>query len=199
MAPGNETTNTCRLRTCKLVAAALAVLLAFVPIGKAAEPAPTWPQWHGPTRDCFVGGSTWPTSLGKDHLKLLWHVDLEPGYSGPIVAADRVFVAKTKDQKTEIVQALDRATGRELWRAEWPGAMSVPFMAKRNGDWIRSTPANDGQSLFAGGMRDVLVCLDAKTGKERWRVDFVKDFKAPLPDFGFVCSPLRGISAYRWQ
>ena len=68
--------------------------------------------------------------------------------------------------------------------------MAVPFMAKRNGDWIRSTPAYDGQSLFVAGMRDVLVCLDAKTGKERWRVDFVQQFKAPLPDFGFVCSPL---------
>ncbi len=182
--------NTYCLRTCKLVAAVLAVLLAFVPIGKAAEPVPTWPQWHGPTRDCFVGGSTWPTSLGKDHLKLLWHVDLGPGYSGPIVAADRVFVTETKEKKTEIVRALDRATGRELWKADWPGSMEVPFMAKRNGDWIRSTPAYDGESLYVAGMRDVLVCIDSKTGKQRWRVDFVEQFKAPLPDFGFVCSPL---------
>jgi len=65
-----------------------------------------WPQWHGPTRDCLVGGPAWPTSLGKDHLKLLWHVDLGPGYPGPIVAKDRVFVAETKDKKTEIVLAL---------------------------------------------------------------------------------------------
>ena len=172
------------------IAVAWCVIVSIVQIAKAAEPAGTWPQWHGPTRDCFVGGPAWPTSLGKDHLKLLWHVDLGPGYSGPIVAADRVFVAETKDQKTEIVRALDRATGRELWKAEWPGAMSVPFMAKRNGDWIRSTPAYDGHSLYVAGMRDVLVCLDAKAGKERWRVDFVKQFKAPLPDFGFVCSPL---------
>jgi outer membrane protein assembly factor BamB len=63
-------------------------------------------------------------------------------------------------------------------------------MAKRNGDWIRSTPAYDGDLLFVAGMRDVLVCLDAKTGNQRWRVDFVERFKAPLPDFGFVCSPL---------
>jgi len=106
------------------------------------------------------------------------------------VAADRVFVAETKDQKLEIVRALDRETGRELWSAQWPGAMSVPFMAKRNGDWIRSTPAYDGQSVYVAGMRDVLVCLDAETGKERWRVDFVEQFQTPLPTFGFVCSPL---------
>jgi len=106
------------------------------------------------------------------------------------VAADRVFVAETKEQKLEIVRALDRETGRELWSAQWPGAMSVPFMAKRNGDWIRSTPAYDGQSVYVAGMRDVLVCLDAETGKERWRVDFVEQFQTPLPAFGFVCSPL---------
>jgi len=158
--------------------------------GQAADPAETWPQWRGPTRDGFVRGTAWPTSLAEDRLKLAWHVDLAPGYPGPIVAADRVFVAETKDQKLEIVRALDRETGRELWAAEWPGAMSVPFMAKRNGDWIRSTPAYDGQSLYVAGMRDVLVCLDAATGAQRWRVDFVEQFKTPLPAFGFVCSPL---------
>ena len=156
----------------------------------AADPTETWPQWRGPNRNGFVGGTTWPTSLAEDHLKLAWHVDLAPGYPGPIVATDRVFVAETKDQKTEIVRALDRETGRELWAAEWPGAMSVPFMAKRNGDWIRSTPAYDGQSVYVAGMRDVLVCLDAATGAERWRVDFVEQFKTPLSAFGCVCSPL---------
>jgi outer membrane protein assembly factor BamB len=164
-----------------------AAVTALVAVSAFAE---TWPQWHGPNRDCIIRGADWPKSLDKDHLKLLWHFDLGPGYPGPIVAEDRVFVAETKDQKTEIVRALDRKSGRELWKAEWPGAMSVAFMAKRNGDWIRSTPAYDVESLFVAGMRDVLVCLDAKTGKERWRVDFVKEFKAPLPDFGFVCSPL---------
>ncbi len=157
---------------------------------RAADPTETWPQWRGPTRDGFVRGATWPTSLAEDRLKLAWHVDLAPGYPGPIVATDRVFVAETKDQKTEIVRALDRETGRELWAAEWPGAMAVPFMAKRNGDWIRSTPAYDGQSLYVAGMRDVLVCLDAGTGAERWRVDFVEQFKTPLSAFGCVCSPL---------
>jgi outer membrane protein assembly factor BamB len=39
-------------------------------------------------------------------------------------------------------------------------------------------------------MRDVLVCLDAATGEERWRVDFVKRYKTPVPPYGFVCSPL---------
>jgi len=106
------------------------------------------------------------------------------------VFEDLVFTTETKNKESEVVIALDRKTGKERWRAEWKGAMTVPFFAASNGSWIRSTPAYDGERLYVAGMRDVLVCLDAKTGKEEWRVDFVKELKTPLPDFGFVCSPL---------
>jgi outer membrane protein assembly factor BamB len=44
--------------------------------------------------------------------------------------------------------------------------------------------------VYVAGMRDVLVCLDAATGKELWRVDFMEALKSPLPSFGFVSSPL---------
>jgi outer membrane protein assembly factor BamB len=73
---------------------------------------------------------------------------------------------------------------------KWDGSLTVPFFAAKNGSWIRSTPAYDGKTLFVAGIRDLLVALDGATGKELWRVDFVKEFSAPPPDFGFVCSPL---------
>ena len=155
----------------------------------ASEPA-LWPQWRGPNRDGLIGGPTWPDSLKGDSLKLLWRVPLGPSYSGPIVAVDRVFVTETKDKSVEIVRALDRAKGKELWQARWRGAVTVPAYAAGNGEWIRSTPTYDGQSLYVAGMRDVLVCLDAANGKERWRIDFVERYKTPIPPFGFVCSPL---------
>jgi outer membrane protein assembly factor BamB len=89
-----------------------------------------------------------------------------------------------------VVRALDRKTGKELWSTNWQGAMKVPFFAKSNGDWIRSTPAWDGDSLYVAGMRDVLVCLDAGSGAIRWRKDFPAELKTEIPAFGFVCSPL---------
>jgi len=117
-------------------------------------------------------------------------VSLDPSYSGPIVADNLVFTTATRNQESEVVYALDRKTGKQCWRAEWKGAMTVPFFAASNGSWIRATPAYDGQALFVAGMRDVLVCLDAQSGQERWRVDFVKKLGSPLPAFGFVSSPL---------
>jgi outer membrane protein assembly factor BamB len=99
-------------------------------------------------------------------------------------------VTETKDKKVEVVRALDRETGTEIWSREWEGAMSVPFFAKANGDWIRATPIYDDGRLYVGGIRDVLVCLDANNGNEIWRIDFVKEMKTELPPFGNVPSPL---------
>lgn len=165
---------------------ALLILLAITSILRGGD----WPQWRGPKRDGHFAGPTWPDKLDTEHLRQVWHVELGPSYSGPIVSGKRVFTTETKDNEAEVVTALDRETGKELWRAEWEGALSVPFFAKSNGDWIRATPACDGASLYVAGMRDVLVCLDVETGRERWRFDFVKKLKAPVPAFGFVCSPL---------
>ena len=168
--------------------ALLLVLVAAAP-ARADGPA-TWPQWRGPTRDGLVPGETWPDTIQGDALRPLWRLELGPSYSGPVVSGERVFVTETRGGKDEAARALDRKTGKTLWEARWPGAMSVPFFARRNGDWIRATPALDGDRLYVAGMRDVLVCLDAATGAESWRVDFAERFKSGLPAFGFASSPL---------
>lgn len=172
-----------------LIAASLVIADAGIIRGED-QPAAVWPQWRGPTRDGLVAGSSWPRSISEENLQREWRVELPPSYSGPIVSESAVFVTGTADMKNEVVVALDRKSGKQLWRAEWPGAMLVPFFAWSNGSWIRSTPCFDGESLFVAGMRDVLVSLGAKTGKEQWRMDFVKELSSPLPAFGFVSSPL---------
>ncbi len=123
-------------------------------------------------------------------MKQLWRVSLDRSYSGPIVSQDRVFTTETRNRSHEVVSAFNRQTGKKLWKTKWKGAMNVPFFARSNGSWIRSTPAFDGERLYVAGMRDLLVCLRAKDGKELWKFDFVKEFGTKLPAFGFVCSPL---------
>jgi outer membrane protein assembly factor BamB len=190
---GRKRTGVCarwRLLTGILLATAL-------PAGAQAE-APAWTQWRGPARDGFVPTAVWPDGLDDARLEKRWRVELGPGYSGPLVATiagptgpvEAVFVTETRDKKTEHVRCLDRASGRELWQATWEGSMKVPFFAASNGSWIRSTPCLDEGRLFVAGMRDVLVCLDAATGGELWRVDFMQALESPLPAFGFVSSPL---------
>lgn len=169
-------------------------LLAALAIGGVSfgvEPnAEDWPQWRGPSRDGHAVGSLWPNSLGEDRLVRQWRVELGPSYSGPIVVGDRVFTTETRDESIEVASAYDRQTGERLWESEWPGAMKVPFFAATNGSWIRATPACDGETLFVGGMLDVLIALDAATGEERWRIDFPKDHGTVLPKFGGASSPM---------
>jgi len=167
----------------------LAGLMISVTLLGAPTERSTWPQWRGPDRDGTVAGPAWPATL-KTAVTAQWSLGLAPSYSGPIVSADLVYVTETKNKSTEVVRALDRSTGAVRWTVEWPGAISVPFYAKSRGDWIRSTPALDNGTLYVAGMRDVLVALNAATGAERWRVDFVEKFKATVPEFGFISSPL---------
>jgi len=150
----------------------------------------SWSQWRGPTRDGMIKeGAPWPKSISKKKLKLSWRKEIAKGYPGPVVSENLVFTVETKS-KNEIVRAFDRTSGEQKWETQWPGSMSVPFFAWKNGSWVRSTPAYDGKNLYVAGMRDFLVCLDAESGKKKWEVDFMKRYKAPLPAFGFVCSPM---------
>jgi outer membrane protein assembly factor BamB len=170
----------------------LGLLFACFTSALNAEPLEngTWPQWRGPQRDCLVAGTPWPANLSEQHLSEKWSVPQGPSYSGPVVSADRVFVTETKDKKYEIARALDRETGEQIWETQWEGAMKVPFFASANGSWIRATPVFDGERLYVAGIRDVLVCLDAKSGKILWKRDFVKETGTPLPQFGFASSPM---------
>ena len=149
-----------------------------------------WSQWRGPHRNGTVDGMAWPGKVDAEHLRLMWRREIGHGYPGPIVSVDRVFTVETRDKQQEIVRAFNRTSGEQLWETSWDGAMKVRFFAARNGSWVRSTPAYDGEHLYVAGMRDVLVCLAASDGTVRWRIDFAKQFDTPLPSFGFVCSPL---------
>jgi len=159
------------------------IWLAVLPVAAA-----DWPQWRGPDRDGRAPGQSWSDSLAG--FELGWRVPLGKGYPGPLVAVDRVFVVETVDDETVGVRALDRKTGKMLWQTIWSATGSVPFFARSNGDWVRSTPAWDGEALYVGDMSEVLVALDGATGAELWRVDFPARYETPVPDFGFASSPL---------
>lgn len=178
------------IRLSAIVFAALNVVCSGASIQGQSAGHETWPQWRGSHRDGQVVGAVWPADLSEQYLAEKWTVPLGPSYSGPIVSQDRVFVTETRDKKFEVVRALDRATGTQVWETQWEGSMSVPFFASSNGSWIRATPALDGDRLYVSGMKDVIVCLDTSTGEILWKRDFVADTGSPLPQFGFASSTL---------
>lgn len=150
-----------------------------------------WNQWRGPKRT----GATEPVSSGwpkrlNGHLQQQWNQPLQPSYSGPVVMGNLVYTTETVDERSERVTAFDRVTGESVWRQEWQGAMKVPFFARANGSWIRSTPAVDEALIYVGGIRDRLVAMDRLNGEVAWEKDCVAEFSTPVPTFGFVSSPI---------
>ena len=164
--------------------------------GQTSDSTNQWTQWRGPNRD-GIANLVWPKTLSSKQLIEERTIELQPSYSGPIVAGDRVFVTETEDKQNEVVKAIRISDGEELWRTSWEGSMKVPFFASSNGSWIRATPAWDNGRLYVGGIKDVLVCLDGDSGQIVWKRDFPVDSGTAVPSFGYVSSPLiEGDSIY---
>jgi outer membrane protein assembly factor BamB len=113
-------------------------------------------------------------SLAPLGLKPVWEKPEEGAWflSSPAVSQGRVFAATALADvagKFGALMCLDAATGKEIWRQEkYAGEDLKPFF---------SSPAltADGKCLLIGqGLHDdkdsSLLCVDANTGKLKWRV-----------------------------
>lgn len=169
---------------------AIACVFSLILAGHAAAADPqNWSQWRGANRDGQLISNQLPTKL-QGQLELVWEKPHSPSYSGPVVFDGMLYTTETVDKKYEKVTAYQLSDGSVAWTAQWEGSMTVPFFAAANGDWIRATPACSADGLVVVGMRDVIVCLDPKTGKEKWKIDCPKEMGTPLPMFGANCSPM---------
>lgn len=175
----------------------LALTLLVLGVARADD----WPQWLGPRRDGVWRESGLLDKFPKGGPKVLWRVPIGGGYAGPAVAGGKVYVTdrqldvgqadpanpftRTKSAGKERLLCLDAATGKELWKHEYPSRYTMSYPCGP-----RATPAvADGKVYSFGAMGD-LFCLDTVTGKVVWSKDFKKDYDASVPVWGFSASPL---------
>ena len=173
----------------KIAAKQLSLLLGLwtVDCGLWTSFGADWPQWRGPNRD----GVSTETGLLKEWPaggpQLVWKANgLGNGYSTLAIAGGRIFTIGETNGMSSVI-ALDIADGKPVWSAKL-GKPGAPGWGGFEGP--RATPTVDGDSLYAVGQWGDLVCVETATGKERWRKDYVKDFSAPRPEWGFAESPL---------
>lgn len=145
-------------------------------------------MWRGIHRDAQVAGDSWPKDLSG--LKKLWSCEMSDSYSGPIISRGTVFSTETLVGGDEALFAFESQTGQKLWQRQWPAHFTVTPFAQSHGNWIRSTPAADGDRIVVCGMRDLIACFQCQNGEEVWRVDFAQQPETRLPAYGTVCSPL---------
>ena len=158
-----------------------AVLAAVAPgVGAGAD----WPQFGGPRRDLTVVGSGLLDGRAIE-LRILWKRPLGSGYSGFAVAGDRA-VTLFSDGTSDLIVALDAATGKEIWRR-----VIAPTYRGHSGsdDGPLGTPTIHGDRVFAVGRGGELLALRLEDGREVWSRSLVRDFGAEPPRFGFSTSP----------
>ena len=182
------------LSTPRCFCAAVGVLA----LASAAAWADDWPQYRGPQRD-----GVWREPgirLPDGELEPVWRAPVALGYSGPAVAAGRVYLmeyekrsgdiqnlpdARDRLEGTERVRCLDAATGAELWRHEYDRAYFVSY-----GGGPRCTPTVDGDRVYTLGAEGDLRCLRTADGSLVWSKHFAADYGAPTPQWGHAAHPL---------
>ncbi len=118
----------------------------------------------------YEGNLQWNVDLGK--FIHIW------GYgASPIIHGDLVINNCGPGERTFLV-ALDKKTGKEVWRTEEPGGASGLAAGPRNwiGSW--STPmlaTIDGQEQLVVSFPHHVKGYDPKTGKEIWQCDGLGD------------------------
>lgn len=160
---------------------ALMGLAAALAAGAAPAAAEDWPQFRGP--NCRgVSSSTQPLpTTFSDQENVRWSIELGDGIGSPVVAAGRVFISAMDGDAAICLVALDAASGKLLWRRSWPtGPLSE---IHRTNSHAATTPAADAERVYFYSSTLGLVCVDAASGGDRWRVEL------PVPYFVFKWGP----------
>jgi outer membrane protein assembly factor BamB len=161
-----------------------ALPLALVLLSGGAAAGDDWPQWLGPRRDGVWRETGIVDRFPKGGPPVLWRTPVGGGYAGPAVAEGRVFVTDRAGPKERIL-CLDEATGKILWKHEYPCRYAIDYPAGP-----RATPlVHEGKVYTLGAMGD-LLCLETATGKVVWSKNFPRDYNAPVPGWGFAAHPL---------
>lgn len=168
--------------------AATVLMLATSPLTGIAD---DWPQWRGAGRDGVWKETGLIDRFDKDQIDIRWRQPLGPGYSGPTVAAGRVFVTdrQARPEQIERVHCFDWKAGTPLWTFAYPCEYTISYEAGP-----RASVTVQDDRAFALGAMGHLHCLDAATGTVVWKRDLNQEYSISktgrMPIWGIASAPL---------
>ncbi len=148
----------------------IAFLLTAAQPNRASAGIGDWPQWRGPARNGISPDTGLLKAWGANGPALAWKASgLGSGFSSLAVTGGKIITMGDRRDE-QFVTALSQADGKQLWTSKIGAAWHDEFGGPRG------TPTVDGDLLYAIGTEGDLVCLEAATGKERWRRSLPRDF-----------------------
>jgi outer membrane protein assembly factor BamB len=169
------------------VAAGIALLVCPDHLVCASNSGQDWPQFLGPNRNGAYSGSALASDWPKEGPAKLWEKKTGQGFSGPVVAANRLILFH-RINEAETVECLNATNGQSIWSANYPSGFRDEIRAEDDGP--RSTPLIVGNQVFTFGAEGMLNCWNFATGEKIWSIDAKSKFGAPNGFFGIACSPL---------
>lgn len=154
--------------------------------------AEDWPEWRGKGRLGVWNETGTLEKFPEGGLRYVWRTPIKAGYTGPAVAAGRVFVTDFERKSpaglagAERAICLDEKTGKVLWTQSW----DIDYKGLSYNAGPRATPTVDGDRVYVLGAMGTLLCLNVKDGAVVWRRDYIKDFGTDLPVWGMTGAPL---------
>ena len=158
-------------------ATAAAALLPLALVGLGAD----WPQFRGRNAAGVADATNLPVRFGPEQ-GVVWKTALPPGWSSPAIAGTRIFVTAVENEKLYTI-ALDRDSGRILWRRESPRPRKQE-MQETNSP-AAATPVSDGENVYAF-FADYGLLAYGPDGRELWTLP-LGPFNNP---FGHGSSPV---------
>ena len=129
----------------------IALFLVLFCCVQATATGDDWTRFRGPNGTGVSGATNLPVEFGPEK-NVVWKTSLPPGHSSPVLARTRIYVtahtpidAKNKADYKLFVIALDRKTGKELWRREIPRA-NKGRLENPNGP-ASASPVTDGEKI----------------------------------------------------
>ncbi len=154
-----------------------AVLAIITLTGATCLFAQDWPQWRGANRDAkaadFKAPKTWPKELTQK-----WKIVVGDGVATPALVGDKLYVF-SREQGNEVTRCLTAADGKEVWQDKYESLGASGAAGSFSGP--RSSPAVANGKVVTVGVRGMISCLDAATGKKLWRKDEFQSWPGFFP------------------
>lgn len=148
--------------------------------GKAPEGfTGSWPWFRGPDLDIISKESvplakSWPAGGPP----LLWKIDVDEGYAGPVIRNGRVYLTDYDvTNRLDALRCLSLADGQEIWR------FTYPVKVKRYHGRTRTVPAVTEEHVVSFGPKCDVICCDARSGNLRWHVNLVQEYNSTVPEW----------------
>ena len=160
--------------------------------GQTSDPvAGDWRQWGGPNRNFISDATGLADAWGEDGPPVIWTRPLGLGHSSIAVDAGLLYTMYRRGEEpagrggrggrgrrfeaSEIVIAMDAATGETLWEYEYPSEpLNFSF-----GAGPHSTPLVVGDLVFTAGTNKRIHAFRKETGELVWSLDLVEEYGAP--------------------